>query len=95
MGSKFENRVWLSVEIDKASERLYDINKALAIACMIMCVLVGVGCKDYYGPSVYMLVCIPFLALHIFVWKLIRMLCVAVSLMLADSCKDNGEEEEE
>lgn len=97
MESKFENRVWLSVEIDRISYKLNEFNKILSYICIAVVTLIAIGtCSDSNGASLGMLFLIPALFAHIWVWKLIRSVCVAVALLLSDSCnKDCKNESEE
>ena len=51
--------------------------------------------KDTDGESFVVLFLIPGLLVNIFVWKLIRSVCVAITLLLSDSCnKDINSETE-
>ena len=97
MENKFENRIWLSVEIDRLSYKLNEFNKIVSIICIV---IVGLGApslaKDTDGESLVLLFIIPGLLVNILVWKLIRSVCVAITLLLSDSCnKDSNNESEE
>lgn len=97
MNSKLENRVWLSVEIDNISYKLNEFNKILSYICIAIVAVAAAGTfKDSNGASVGMLLLlIPVLLVHIWVWKLIRKVCMAVSLLLSDTVTDEGEKKEE
>lgn len=98
MESKFENRVWLSEKIDRLSYKLNEINKIISIICICLAILVAAsGARDTHGGSYALLFLIPGLIVNIYVWKLIRYVCVAVALFLSDSCNKhcNIESEEE
>lgn len=94
MESKFENRVWLSVEIDRLSYKLNEFNKILSYICIGIVVLAAVASfRDTNGASIGLLfVILPLLA-NIYVWQLIRNVCVAVSLLLSDTCTGKDEDD--
>ena len=97
MESKFENRIWLTVEIDRLSYKLNEFNRIASIICIVIVVLGAVSAyKDTDGGSLALLFLIPGLLANIFVWNLIRSVCVAITLLLSDSCnKDCNNESEE
>lgn len=96
MNSKLENRVWLSVEIDNISYKLNEFNKIISYVCIAIVALAAAGTfKDSNGASVGLLLLIPVFLVHIWVWKLIRKVCMAVSLLLSDTVTDEGEEKVE
>lgn len=87
MKNKFENRIWLSVEIDRISLWLYNANKVLSVIAIGLIVFASVTGASHKDTSAYsMLLAIPVIAINIFAWKLIRNVCVAVALLLSDSC---------
>ena len=98
MESKFENRVWLSVEIDRLSYKLNEFNKILSYICIGVIVLgVVAAYSNTRGGSFALLFLIPPILANIYVWRLIRNVCVAVSLLLSDTCtgKDEADSQDE
>lgn len=87
MESLLKDKAWLSEKIDRISNVLNRINELLSIVCIALLAFLGIGgFKSSNGWSILFLFAIPAMVFNIFVWKLIRYVCVAVALFLSDSC---------